>query len=120
MRQPLESQGIKLDLLDKDQLYEIHLATLDILERIGVGIYEDRALKLMDEAGAIVDYDKKVVKIPQQLLKELIEKAPEVVTLYARNPKHSVKLEPGGKTYFNNSSYGIKVYDLDTGMHRDS
>jgi len=120
MRQPLKSQGIKLDPLDKDQLYEVHLATLDILERIGVGIYEDRALKLMDEAGAIVDYDRKVVRIPQYLLKELIKKAPEVVTLYARNPKHSVRLESGGKTYFNNSSYGIKVYDLDTGMHRDS
>jgi len=108
-----------INLLTRDELYEIHLATLDILERVGVGIYEERALKLMDEAGANVDYDKKVVKIPQYLLKELISKAPEVVTLFARNPKHTVRLEPG-KTYFNNSSYGIKVYDLDTGKHRDS
>jgi len=108
-----------INLLTRDELYEIHLATVDILERVGVGIYEERALKLMDEAGANVDYDKKVVKIPQYLLKELISKAPEVVTLFARNPKHTVRLEPG-KTYFNNSSYGIKVYDLDTGTHRDS
>jgi len=120
MTESLRSQGLKLNLLNKDELYEIHLATLDVLERIGVGIYEDRALKIMDEAGAIVDYDKKVVKIPQHLLKELIKKAPEVVTLHARNPKHAVELKPGGKTYFNNSSYGIRVYDLNTGMHRDS
>jgi len=108
-----------INLLTRDELYEIHLATVDILERVGVGIYEERALKLMDEAGANVDYDKKVVKIPRYLLKELIRKAPEVVTLFARNPKHTVRLEPG-KTYFNNSGYGIKVYDLDTGQHRDS
>lgn len=108
-----------VNLLTRDELDEIHLATLDILERVGVGIYEERALKLMDEAGANVDYNKKIVKIPRHLLKELISKAPEVVTLFARNPKHTVKLEPG-KTYFNNSSYGIKVYDLDTGTHRNS
>jgi len=120
MSEPLRSQGLKLNLFNKDELYEIHLATLDVLERIGVGIYDDRGLKLMDKAGAIVDYDNKVVKIPQHLLKELIKKAPEVVTLCARNPKHTVKLKSGGKTYFNNSSYGIKVYDLKTGMQRNS
>ncbi|UCE44000.1 MAG: trimethylamine methyltransferase family protein [Candidatus Bathyarchaeota archaeon] len=53
MSDPLRSQGLKASLLNRDELYEIHLATLDVLERIGVGIYEDRALKLMDEAGAI-------------------------------------------------------------------
>lgn len=120
MSEPLRFEGLKLDLFTKDELYEIHLATLDILEGVGVGIYEPRALKLMDEAGAIVDYDKKVVRIPQYLLKELIKKAPEVVTLCARNSKHTVRLKPWGKTYFNNSSYGVRVYDLKTGMHRDS
>ncbi len=120
MRQPQWSQKLQLNLFNNDQLYEIHLATVDVLERIGVGVYEDKALRLMDEAGAIVDYAKKVVKIPQHLLKELIKKAPEVVTLNARNAKHTIKLKPYGKTYFNNSSYGIRVHDLDTGMQRDS
>ena len=31
MSEPLRSQGLEVNLLNKDELYEIHLATLDVL-----------------------------------------------------------------------------------------
>ena len=42
-----------------EQLTRLHNASLEVLERTGVKIFEDTALKILAEGGAYVDFDSK-------------------------------------------------------------
>lgn len=77
----------------EDQLQALHLASLEILERTGVRVYEKEALKLLKDAGAFVDGD--LVKIPAWLVEEAIRSAPERIVLGSRNRERKVRLEEG-------------------------
>jgi trimethylamine--corrinoid protein Co-methyltransferase len=92
---------------------------LNVLERTGVKVDEENALKLLKDAGATVDFKQKTAKIPHSLLEEMIKKAKKRVTFCGRNPKHDVKLEQG-KVHVMTSSTGIRVLDLQTRLSRAS
>jgi len=77
----------------EDQLQKLHLASLEILERTGVRVYEKEALKLLKDAGAFIDRD--LVRIPAWLVEEAIKSAPERVVLATRNKERKVRLEEG-------------------------
>jgi trimethylamine--corrinoid protein Co-methyltransferase len=77
----------------EDQLHKLHLASLEILERTGVRVYEKEALKLLKDAGAFIDGD--LVRIPAWLVEEAIRSAPEKVVLSGRNGERKVYLEEG-------------------------
>jgi trimethylamine--corrinoid protein Co-methyltransferase len=106
-----------LNILNSDEIYGIHLATLEVLERTGVLVREERALKLLDEAGAIVDYKKNLVKIPAYLVKEAVAKTPKSFIWHARNPKKSIRIG-GEPTKFGPGSECVNIIDLDTGECR--
>ena len=81
------------DLLSQDDVYNVHLATMETLERVGVLVEDPEALDLLDEAGAGIDRKEKVAKIPEFVLKEQIGKVPSSFVLYSRNRK---KVRIGG------------------------
>ena len=76
-----------LSILSSDEIYNMHIATLEVLERTGVLVREKRALKLLDQAGAIVDYKKNLVKVPAYLVEEAVAKTQKSFIWHARNPK---------------------------------
>ncbi|ATW26502.1 trimethylamine methyltransferase family protein [Candidatus Formimonas warabiya] len=76
-----------------DQLKVLHLASLEILERTGVRVYDEEALKLLKEAGAYVSGD--LVRIPAWLVEAAIASAPERIVLRNRCGERKVRLEEG-------------------------
>jgi len=100
----------KIEVLDKEDIEKIHEASLRILNEVGVGIYCDDALKILDEAGASVDYTHKIVRIPEDLVMEAVKKAPSIIKVFARNPKHNLVLGEG-KVYFTNGFGATKVLE---------
>ena len=67
----IESPKIGIfEILSQDDLYRIHTATLEVLERVGVRVEEENALKLLSEVGADVNASEKIAKIPQHLVDE--------------------------------------------------
>jgi len=82
-------------VFSRGELYDIHAATLEVLEKIGVIVDEESALKKLSDAGANVDFKTRIVKIPRHLVKESVKKAPRSVLLAGRNRKYDIKL--GGK-----------------------
>lgn len=104
-----------LRFFTKNELYEIHLATLEILESIGIEFHDDNALKILDEGGAEVDYKTKQVKFPQYLIKEAIRNNPNTITLCGRYPEYDVKLE-NGKVYFASGANALYILDKDKGI----
>ena len=108
---------IRYEVLSRDEIVSIHQSTLDVLERVGVRVYSQSAASLLKDAGAYVDEQSKIVKIPSHLVEKSVKKAPSEFTLYARNPKNNVKIEPN-KVYFGPMIGRINIIDLDSGEKR--
>jgi len=78
-------RGGRLKFLSNEQIYEIHTATLDLLEHVGVQVESEEALKLLDGIGAAVDFKTKRVRIGPDLVSEAVRKTPPSFVLHARN-----------------------------------
>ncbi len=107
---------LRLEPLDKEELLQIHYASLRILGKVGVLVEHDEALKMLKDLGAEVN-SKRIVKIPEHLVKETLKKTPSTFTLYGRDSKHKVLFEPW-RTYFDVGSSGRYYMDWKTGEVR--
>ena len=107
----------RLQLLSRDEVESIHLASLKLLEETGVKIYNDRALKLLVDAGCEVDFSSKLARFPQSLVKESLVKAPSTIRLYSRNGKHDRILE-GNRVTYDPGSTALYFLDSTTGEVR--
>ena len=110
--------GLSLDFFTHDELEDIHLATLEVLEKTGIFVESDEALDLFESGGAKVDRKTKIVKMPPYLVEESIRSAPSRVVLYGRNPKHDLVLD-STRVHFTNFSEGVQVVDPFTGELRE-
>ncbi|MBI1880008.1 MAG: trimethylamine methyltransferase family protein [Chloroflexi bacterium] len=81
-----------LEILTPEQIEELHLASLHILENVGLDFLDDEALDLWQKAGAKVDRAAQHVWIDRGLLLETIASAPPTFTWRARNPDRDVVL----------------------------
>lgn len=118
---PIEVRpGMRIKILDDDQLSKIHEATLTVLEKAGVRFPSDKALKIFADAGADVDFESQIVKIPANLLMEALEKAPRSFTLASRSSSDLDLEIDGTKTYFGADATGTTTMDLETRKRRAS
>jgi len=111
--------GAQLGILTEDACEEIHLATLEVLERTGVWVEADDALDVYADAGCEVDREHRIVRIPPYVVDEAIRKAPATQTCGARNPENDMVLS-GRRVTFTNFSTGVNVNDIETGERRAS
>jgi trimethylamine--corrinoid protein Co-methyltransferase len=115
--QPIKSK-LKISILDDEEIRKINETALTILEEVGVVIPSAKARKIFADAGADVDFDKKIVRIPSQLVADSLKKAPRRYTLCGRRPELDAKIGSGEGTYFYCSGEAAKVVDLETGERR--
>ncbi len=81
----------RLQVINADQIAQIHAATLDVLERTGVKITHPRALEILSGAGASVQGDR--VKLPGHMVEEAVRRAPSRLVLGSRTGRRCVFLE---------------------------
>ncbi len=86
-------------VLSKEQIDQIHQASIEILERIGVFIPHDEILKRFENYGAIVNRPEKRVKIPNELVMEFISKAGKKFTIYGRDLSKKAEFGVGKRNY---------------------
>ena len=67
----------RLAVLSEEQMEQIHLATLELLERTGVQLTHPRAVEILHGAGARVDGNR--VHIPAWMVEDAIQKAKEKI-----------------------------------------
>jgi len=113
------SGGLSLNVFTEAELDDIHLATLEVLERTGVFVEADEALDIFGDGGCLVDRDTHVVRIPPHVVEDAVRSAPTKFVLCGRDPRNDIVLEPG-RVAFTNFSEGIRVVDPETGELRDS
>ena len=105
-------------LLTDEQIREIHLASLDVLQTIGVRVMHAEALQMLQAAGCRVK-DGDIVLFPGWLVEECIRSAPSRITVYNRQGDEAMRLE-GRKIHFGLGTDLIRTYDLTTGELRPS
>ncbi|TKJ30761.1 MAG: hypothetical protein CEE40_03625 [Chloroflexi bacterium B3_Chlor] len=115
--QPIKSK-LRISILDDDDIRRINQTALTILEEVGIKIPSDTALKIFADAGADVDFDKQIVRIPSQLVADSLKKAPRRYTLCGRRPELDARIGSGEGTYFYCSGEAPKVVDLKSGERR--
>ncbi len=81
-----------IEVLSADQIEHIHSASLDVIETLGVDMWCDEALDILDHAGAEVDRAERHVRIDRALIEEAVAKAPAEVTLTPRNRERAITL----------------------------
>jgi trimethylamine--corrinoid protein Co-methyltransferase len=113
----LRRQGLSLNFMTDDELFDIHLATLEVLEKTGLFIGSDEALNIFEGAGAEIDRSEKIVKFPPYLVEDAIRSAPTKILLAGRDPGRDKALE-AGRVHFTNFSEGIEVVDPYNGTRR--
>ena len=103
-------------LADADRV-AIHAATLEVLSRTGVRYSSAKAVELLRDAGAEVDGETTVVKLPPRLVDEMVAASPRRVLLAARDPERDVMLD-GTRTWLTLDGTGSNTLDSTTGARR--
>jgi trimethylamine--corrinoid protein Co-methyltransferase len=115
----LESpKGGQLRFLTKREIEEVHGATLEVLEKVGLRTASNRILQVFSNGGAEVDEKHRSVRIPEHLAKESLSKAPKQIVLCGRNSKYDILLEDSRVYYGLGGTPTPFVRDIETGENR--
>jgi trimethylamine--corrinoid protein Co-methyltransferase len=95
---------MQVKILEDYQVEKIHLKTLEILENTGVYVPHDEILSRFESFGAFVDISNNIVKIPSNIVMELVSKAGKSFTMYGRDLSKTAEFGLGKRNY--NSSAG--------------
>jgi trimethylamine---corrinoid protein Co-methyltransferase len=102
--------------LSDDQVEQLHHASLEILDRTGVRLYEPEALELLKKKGLLVE-DGNRVRIPPGLVEWALSTAPKRAVLCNRSGQRVMPLERHNMFYGTGSDCP-NVIDLRTGERR--
>ncbi|MGB7875517.1 MAG: trimethylamine methyltransferase family protein [Anaerolineales bacterium] len=108
--------GGQFSRLSTEQCQKLHNASLEILSRTGVRLYDQEAIDLLKKAGASISEGNRA-RIPAGLVEKAFRTVPKRVTLYDRHGKASMYLEEGQCNYGPGSDC-INIIDHRTGERR--
>lgn len=106
-----------LEILSKEDVEHLKLASLDILKETGMVIEHKGALDLLKKNDCIVDYDNFRVRFPESLVEECIRRCPSSFRVKARDKKDDIIF--GGNTVYFVSTPGLGIVDLETWKYRE-
>ena len=107
-------------LTDSD-VEQIHRTAMRVLSEVGVQVNLDEALELFKRAGAKVDSSTRIVKFEEEMVLDLISRAPSNIALCGREPDGSLDLEIGGtRVYMGTGGTALNVQDPGADDNRPS
>ena len=86
-------------IISSKEIGDIHDASLNILRKIGMRVNHSEVFDILGDAGAVVDKKTKIVKFPENMVTESIQKAGKKHTLYGRNPCRVAKFGYGDQLF---------------------
>jgi trimethylamine---corrinoid protein Co-methyltransferase len=101
-----------LEVLSEEQVSLIHQGAMTVLQETGIKVLNKKALKLLSQNDCVVDFDKKLVKMPASLIEECLRKAPSSFYVRSRESKHDVVI--GGDRLYFRLFAGMNSVDLET------
>jgi trimethylamine--corrinoid protein Co-methyltransferase len=115
-------QTARFQRMSEEQCQKIHWASLEVMERTGIRLYEQEAIDLVKAAGAYVS-DGNLVRIPSGLVEKAFTTVPRRVVLCDRHGNRVMPIEGAGRTGAARSFYGpgsdcLNIIDHRTGARR--
>jgi len=101
--------------LTEESIHRIHQTAMRVIEEVGFEVNSEAALELFKTAGAWVDQEKHLVRLPQEKAMELIEMAPSEVRLCGQGERPDILLG-GRRVYTGTGGTALYVYHPDTGQ----
>jgi trimethylamine--corrinoid protein Co-methyltransferase len=109
----------KMEILSDSELETIQEGTLRLLSDVGVSFPTEKALGIFADYGADVDWDSQIVRIPADLVKKAMGRAPRSFVLGGREDRFDLTLD-GSASYLATDGCGVHVIDLDSRKERAS
>ena len=103
---------VKLELLSRVEVEQIHAATLEVIAEQGVKFHSQRALDVLEANGAAVDRETTVARIPAAVVERALATLPETFTLGARSPEYDLPLD-GEHVYISSDGCGVFRRDFE-------
>jgi trimethylamine--corrinoid protein Co-methyltransferase len=101
--------------LGASECRRIHLATLEVLDRVGVDVHFEPARAILAEGGARVDGIR--VRLPEHMVEAALRTAPRRMTLYDRMGNVAMRA-CDHNTYYGGGSDCLNILDHRTGERR--
>jgi trimethylamine--corrinoid protein Co-methyltransferase len=111
-------RNINFNVLNPEKIVQIHDASIHLLEKVGLKVGGERALKLFKHHGASIS-DNGLVKIPKSLVEKALETVPKEIILYNREGDPAMILNKENQVYFGCHSDMLEIVDPFTGKVRD-
>ncbi|MEL7566253.1 MAG: trimethylamine methyltransferase family protein [Dehalobacterium sp.] len=103
------------EALTKEQIFDIHSLTLDLLENTGIAMHHEPSRKIFAENGA--DVQGEIVKIPGTLAAKMLKGLPKSFTVVGRNLQHSIKIGAGNDPVWGPAAGPVFVTDSHKNRH---
>jgi trimethylamine--corrinoid protein Co-methyltransferase len=104
----VKGSQLHMTVLSPEKIKDIHVASLEILNRIGVFIELTQALEILHGAGASIDGN--IVRLPAPLVESALRTAPHRIVLANRDTSARLMLE-GNRSYFRGSCDSNLILD---------
>jgi len=111
-------EHLMLNIISDEEIKKIHETTLKVLMDPGIVVDAQDARDVYRAHGCIVDDEKKLVKIPEDVLMKALSTIPPEFTLYSRDGKHNVQWKSDG-SITNNNTFGIGSSVIECRGHDD-
>jgi trimethylamine--corrinoid protein Co-methyltransferase len=100
--------------LTDEAIAKIDETVMRIIEEVGFHVRSEAGLELFRGAGAQVDEESHLVRLPRKKAVELIQMAPSEVRLCGRDERHDILLG-GDRVYTGTGGTALNVFDQETG-----
>ncbi len=107
-----------VQVLNDKELWDVHCASLDTLENVGVDVHDEKAREALLGIGAIAGSSQRV-RIPARLVKVALNKCAPVVLLHGREGLPPLRIG-GSRVHYGTCGYPTTVLDWHTGEFRDA
>lgn len=101
--------------MGQQECERIHMASLEILERVGVDVHDEKARDLLVKGGAKADGIR--IRLSEYMVERALSMAPKRMTLYDRFGKVAIRAW-GTHTHYGGGSDCLNVLDHRTGQRR--
>jgi len=103
--------------LTEESVSRVHQTVMRIIEEVGFEVNSETVLELFKGAGAQVDREIHRVRLPKEMVLELIRIAPSKVRLCGQDRKHDILLG-GNRVYAGTGGTALYIYEPDTDQKR--
>ncbi|MDZ7330692.1 MAG: trimethylamine methyltransferase family protein [candidate division KSB1 bacterium] len=107
----------KFAMIEDQQIERILSDAYAVLEKVGVLIENEEAMKLLEANGAKVDRAVRKAYFPAWLIDQSLKSVPNRITIYDRNEQPAMMLE-GDQIHFDPGSAALTILDWETQRQR--